>query len=73
MLNRIFFFLIGFGLSVIGFVYIILYLNVFTFGFSLKEYLAFVIKRKECLIAPIGLIILTFSIIKGGKTLDKYL
>ena len=69
-----FFFLIGFGLSVIGFVYIILYLNVLTFGFSIKEYMMFILKRKECLTAPIGLFILTLSIyLKGGENLDKCL
>lgn len=70
MIARIFFFLIGFGLSVIGFTYIISYLNLFTLGYSLKEYLSFIMTRYECIIAIIGLLIITLSIFKGGTKID---
>ena len=36
-MRRIFLFLIGFGLSVLGFSYIILYLNLLTIGYNLEE------------------------------------
>lgn len=67
-MNRIFFFLIGFGLSVIGFVYIISYLNLLTIGYNFVDYVNFIIRRIECLIAPIGIIIMLLTIFtKGGN------
>lgn len=74
MFNRIFFFLLGFGLMVIGCTYIIMYLNLFTFGYTLFEYITFIFSRLECLFAPIGFILITTTIfIKGGNPIDKYL
>ncbi len=62
MFARIFFFLIGFGLTVIGFVYIISYLNLMTIGYNFHEYVNFIIRRVECLYAVIGLLIMTLTI-----------
>ena len=70
MAVRIFFFLLGFGLSVIGFTYIISYLNLLTLGYSFCEYVSFIFKRIECLIAMIGLLMITCAIFKGGKKHD---
>lgn len=65
---RIFSFLIGFGFSVIGFVYIISYLNLFSLGYNLGEYVHFIFSKAECLIGPLGLFIIFLSIfIPGGK------
>lgn len=61
-MEKIFFFLLGFGLMVIGFTYIITYLNLLSFGYSFIEYLQFISKRLECYFALIGFII-TSSII----------
>ncbi len=69
-MTRIFFFLLGFGLSVVGFTYIISYLNLFTIGYNLKEYLLFISKRYECVVALLGLLIITLSIFKGGNKID---
>ena len=69
MYQKVFFFLIGFGLTVIGFVYIISYLNLLTIGYNFFEYVNFIIRRIECLYAVIGLILLYISINMGG---DKY-
>lgn len=63
MFARLTFFLIGFGLTVIGFVYIISYLNLMTIGYNFWEYVQFIIRRLECLFAIIGLIIMTLSIL----------
>ena len=68
MAIRIFIFLVGFGLSIVGLMYMIGYLNLLTMGYSLLEYLEFIIKRGECLIAIIGFIMITYAIFKGGKT-----
>ncbi len=68
MITRIIFFLIGFGLSIIGFVFIISYLNLINLGYNFTEYVNFICSKVECLIGPIGLLIIYLSIfIKGGK------
>lgn len=68
MIARIIFFLIGFGLSIIGFVFIISYLNLITIGYTLKEYVHFISSNIECLIGPIGLLITSLAIfLPGGK------
>ena len=40
-------FLIGFGLSIIGFIYLIMYLNYLSIGYTFIDYVEFVIKRIE--------------------------
>ena len=68
MLGRLFTFLLGFGFTVIGFIYIISYLNLMTIGYNFLEYVNFIIRRVECLYAPIGIVILFLTIyIPGGK------
>ena len=62
-----FLFLIGFGLSIIGFLYIILYLNYLSIGLSIKEYLNFISNRGECYLAIIGLFIISIVILKKEK------
>ncbi len=64
---RFFLFLFGFGLSIIGFMYIILYLNYLTIGYSLLDYFNLITKRVECLLAFIGLILITISIFKKER------
>ena len=61
---RIFLFLVGFGISIIGFAYIISYLNLLTIGYNFLDYVKFIIRRPECLISVVGLIIIYFSIPK---------
>ena len=60
-------FLLGFGLTVIGFMYIILYLNLLTMGYSVVDYIIFILKRRECIYAIIGLIIITITIFYKGE------
>jgi hypothetical protein len=62
MLFRIFMFLVGFGLSIIGFVYIISYLNLLDVGYNFLYYVNFIIRRIECLYAPIGILIIFLSL-----------
>lgn len=70
MIARIFFFLLGFGLSVIGFTYVISYLNLLTMGYTFIDYLLFISKRYECIIAIIGFLMITCAIFKGGDKID---
>lgn len=74
MLTRIFFFLIGFGLTVIGSVYIISYLNLLTIGYNFLEYVKFIIRQFECLCAVIGILIMTLAVmLPGGKYNELHL
>ena len=65
-MTRVFFFLLGFGLMVIGFTYVITYMNLMTMGYNFLDYLKFIFNRIECLISIIGLIIVTIIILTGG-------
>ena len=62
MLVRIFFFLLGYALTVIGFIYIISYMNLMAIGYNFLEYANFIFRRLECLYAFLGMIILFLSI-----------
>lgn len=74
MLSRIFFFLIGFGLTTIGCVYIIVYLNLFSIGYNFFEYVNFIIRRFECLMTLLGIFIMFITtILPGGKNNELHL
>lgn len=62
MILRIFGFLVGFGFSTIGFVFIISYLNLLSLGYNFLEYVHFICSSPQCLIGPIGLIIISLVI-----------
>lgn len=67
MFIRFSLFLLGFGLTTIGFVYIICYLNLLTIGYNFFDFVNFIIRRIECLNAIFGIIIMYLSITIGGK------
>lgn len=73
MFNKLFLFLTGFGLMVIGCTYIIMYLNLFTLGYTLIDYLLFLLTHIECLFTFIGLLLIIISTHKGDKKNDIYL
>ena len=60
------FYLLGFGLMVIGCSFIILYLNLTTMGYNFLEYVNFIIRRVECYFSIIGFIIIILSIALKG-------
>lgn len=62
----IFLFLIGFGLAIIGSMYIILYLNYLTIGYTFLKYLKLISLRFECWLFIIGLLIITLVIFRKG-------
>lgn len=66
---RIILFLVGFGLAIIGFMYIIAYLNYLSIGYSFISYLKLIFTKIECLLAPIGLVLIIISIFTRS---DKY-
>ena len=71
---RVFFFLLGFGLAVIGCSFIILYLNLTTMGYNFVNYVNFIFRRTECYYSVIGIVIMILSLtIKGDKKDEFYL
>lgn len=70
MLKRIFLFLVGFGFTVIGFTFIITYLNLTTMGYSILDYLKFILRRIECVLAFIGIILVNISLYKKGDKIN---
>ena len=73
MLNRVFLFLIGFGLLIIGSTYIIMYLNLLAIGYSFIDYLLFIITKIECLLSIIGIILIGVSLYRKDEENDIYL
>ena len=67
MFIRIFLFLIGFGLTLIGGIYIICYLNLFNIGYNFLNYVYFISRRIECINFILGILIMYFSIYIGGE------
>ena len=67
MLFRIFIFLIGFGLTTIGLMYIIAYLNLIDIGYNFLEYANFIIRRIECWNTIVGIMLMVIAVIMGGK------
>lgn len=63
---RVFIFLLSFGMTVAGFTYMIMYLNLLSQGYNLSDYLSFIIKRSECLMGFIGFIIISLIIFMEG-------
>lgn len=68
MLIRIFLFLLGYALTVIGLIYIISYLNLLSIGYNFLEYVNFICRRLECIYSIIGIFLIFLSIYTpGGK------
>ena len=55
----------------LGITYIILYTNLFTFGYTIKEYFLFIITQIECLTLPLGIIIEILTIKTKKETKDE--
>lgn len=73
-MSRMFFFLLGFGLMVIGFTYIITYMNLMSMGYSFLQYLSFILSKVECLFALIGFILVSIIILtKGNEENDLHI
>lgn len=57
MMTKIFIMLISMVSASIGLTYIIIYINLFTFGYTIKEYIIFILKQPENYLFFIGLLI----------------
>lgn len=74
MLRRVFLFLVGFGFTVIGLTFIITYLNLTTMGYSILDYIKFIVRRFECVMCFIGIIFINIALYKKGDNKnDLYL
>jgi hypothetical protein len=59
---RGFVFLTGFGIAVAGGISTLAYLNLFATGTSILEFFVFIIKRPECYLLPIGMLLVAASL-----------
>ena len=73
MIFRILFFLLGFFLMTIGFFYLMIYINLFSFGYTLDEYFSYLVTRYECWLLIIGIFIEVMVIFGKGKNNVKHL
>lgn len=74
MLFRVFLFLIGFGFTLIGSIYMISYLNLMTIGYNFLQYVQFISKQFECLIGIVGIFLMIFTVyFPGGGKHELYL
>lgn len=71
MLTKIFLFLIGFGLMLLGLSTLILYINLFSFGYNFKEYINFIVKLPELYYFIIGFFLVNLSIFYKGEKNEK--
>ena len=61
-MNKLILFLCSYFMITYGLIWIIIYLNLFSFGYSIFEYLEFIFKRVECLLFFIGIILFIVQI-----------
>lgn len=73
MTLKIFLFITGFGLMVLGFSTLILYINLFTFGYNFKEYVYYIIRLPEFYYLIFGFILINFSILNKGEKNEKHI
>ncbi len=73
MVLKIFLFLFGFILMTVGFSSLILYINLFGFGYNFKEYTSFIMKLPEFYYLIIGFVLLNISILLKGDKNEKHI
>ncbi len=73
MALKIFLFLLGFALMVLGLSTLILYINLFGFGYNFKEYICYIIKLPEFYYLIIGFVLLNVSILLKGDKNEKHI
>lgn len=62
MITKILIMLLTMFFTSVGLTYIIIYINLFTFGYTIKEYIIFIFKQPESYLFFIGLIIETILV-----------
>ncbi len=64
---RLFFFLIGFCLLVVGFTDLVLYLNLLTMGYTFLEFLKFVLVGYPGILISLGFVLVLLTIFKRKR------
>ena len=59
--------MIGYIFMVVGFTYILMYTNLFSFGYDFYEYFNYISTRYECYLFLIGLIMIVISLFRRKK------
>lgn len=62
MLYRTILYFSGLGIAGAGGINIVAYLNVMAMGKGFGDYLLYILKRPECYLFPVGLVIITYAI-----------
>lgn len=63
---KLFIYIVGFMLMTMGFFYVIAYINLFTFGYSLLEYSKFMLSHIQTYSLPIGMLLIAIALYKKG-------
>ncbi len=66
-MKKFFMAVLGILLVSIGLFFCILYLNLFSFGYSFLDYVYFIIRRIECHILWAGIVLLFFALHRKGE------
>ena len=67
MLIKIFGFILGIFLSALGLTFIIVYFNLLNMEYSFLDYVNFIIRRIECWLIILGVVLICVSLRKGRK------
>ena len=65
MILRIILYIIGILIISTSLAYMYLYTNLFTIGYNFKDYLFYIVKRWECIMIILGIIIIVIAFKKG--------
>ena len=57
MIIKLLILIIGYIMMVYGITYLIIYINLFSFGYTIKEYLIFLFTRLEGYLLPMGILL----------------
>lgn len=67
-MKKFFFFILGIYLCSYGLTYIIIYLNLLSMGFSIVDYLKYLLVHAECLVIFLGIILILLAFKKGKNS-----
>lgn len=67
MLKRIIYFILGIIITSSALMYIVIYLNLLRMGYSMLDYVKYVLSSIECTKIFIGIILIILSLKKGKK------
>ena len=61
---RIVLWIVSFIFMIIGLTFILLYINLFSFGYTMKEYIEFIFTNLECYFFYVGFLLYLFLLIR---------